>query len=239
MKFDRDKEPKFDQMVSAFDWTVPPIFDEYVDNEEVNLKNVNLDTFQDKTIEFVSLKNSTSLCQERVCKSDSTRDILASTCALDVESCVDQTRSNILMVSGNRDVVLEFKNGCTPQHIATHEQPKAVEVTPTFEFHDSVWYDFMHTNVTKKMRERKELLQYLEVDISSRNLYKLLRLMEITAIFFYYAKKLFVSLKKKTKHAKKSWLQDFGLWIDFESVNSWVSSFSPEESDAAHEREIH
>ncbi|RXH71347.1 hypothetical protein DVH24_018702 [Malus domestica] len=139
MKFDCDKEPKFDQMVSAFDWIVPPIFYEYVDNEEVNLKNVNRDTFQDKTIEFVSLKNSTSLCQEGICKSDSTRDILASTCALDVKSCVDQTSSNILMVSGNRDMVLGFKNGCTPQHIATHEQPKVVEVTPTIEFHDPVW----------------------------------------------------------------------------------------------------
>ncbi|CAN6565527.1 unnamed protein product [Malus baccata var. baccata] len=115
MKFDCDKEPKFDQMVSAFDWTQV-----YV-------------------------------------KPDSTRDILASTCALDVESCVDQTSSNILMVSSNRYVMLVFKNRCTPQHIATHEQPKVVEVTPTFEFHDPVWYDFMHTDVTKKMGEQKDV----------------------------------------------------------------------------------
>ncbi|CAN6698456.1 unnamed protein product [Malus baccata var. baccata] len=85
-------------------------------------KNSTEKLFQDKKIEFVSPKNSTCLRQDGVCKSDSTRDILASHSASNLESYV----------------VLEFKHGCTPQHITTHERPKAMKITPTFEFHDTV-----------------------------------------------------------------------------------------------------
>ena len=90
---------------------------------------------------------------------------------------------------------------------------EVVETFSKFQFLDPVWLDFIHASINKRLSEMIDLLKVLNIDAFCSYPDAIVRFEEMASLCIFYAKNLFVNVKRKTKHGKAEWLQHFAVWI--------------------------